>query len=232
MKYYIVILAAIISGASHAEIILENSHSYKSGEKKVFSLDWSTALQLCIKIPGADRELLKKQCSVRGGCLSISDRTHNQGYGYNRHIVTIEYDEIEGGKLDFSVSNKFDTLQNIDVTAFNPNHQIDEIFDLPSGSRKEFKVNSNVELAVFSRIQVDNVNPLDEACSPKQNCLKLEYFDNTLKSWLWVASNGGVGTTLPPDENDEIIFRVLNEYPMSINVRATASDIEPKSCEW
>ncbi|MCP4486457.1 MAG: hypothetical protein GY820_03925 [Gammaproteobacteria bacterium] len=175
---YLIILAVLISGVGHAEIVMQDSHYYNSGEKKTFSLDWSKALQLCIKIPDVDLELLKKQCHVRGGCLRVSDRTNKKGYGYNRHFLTVTYNDISDGKLDFIVSNEFDSSQNIAVTAFNPNHQVDEIFDLTPGSRKEYKVNSSNELSIFASIQVDNVNPLDEACKPKHSCLKLEYFDH------------------------------------------------------
>lgn len=232
MKCFIIIIIFLISDLTYTETILNDSQSYKPGEKKVFSLDWSKALQLCIKIPNTNRKILKKQCSKPGGCLNVSDKTNSRSYGYNRHIITVDYDEIKGGKLDFVVSNRFDVPHNIDVIAFNPNYQIDETFDLPASKSKEFKASSTKPLAIFASIQVDNSNPLDEACSPKSSCLKVEYYDSSFKSWLWVASNSGVGKTLPPDENGEIKFRVVNAYPMSINVRVTASDIKPKTCEW
>jgi hypothetical protein len=236
MKYLGVLLVFVVSSFSHAESILQESHNYEPGEDRKYSLDWASALQLCVKIPKADHKQLKTQCSKRGGCLRISDKTNGRSYGYNRHIVTVNYDEVQGGTLDFVVSNEFDTPQNIEVTAFNPNYRIDEVFDMLPGARKEFVASSNEALAVFARIQVDNVKALVAACRSNRACLKVEYYDDSRKSWSkswsWVASNSGVGKTLSPDEKSQVRFRVVNDYPMGISVRATASDIKPKTCEW
>ena len=232
MKLLLATLMVITSTLTHAEVIMEDIHDYKSGETKVFSLDWDKELELCIKIPEADRNSLKQQCSKRGGCLRLSDKTNNKSYGYTRHIITVNYEKIEGGKLDFTVSNKFDSLQQISVTAFNPNFLINNNFDLSPGNVEEFKVKSEKELAVFADIPVKNVTRLIEACKPKSNCLKVEFYDTNIKSWSWVSSNSGVGKTLKPDANSEIAFRVVNEYPMPVNIRATAADVKPRSCEW
>lgn len=232
MRLLIAALLATTSALAHAEVLMKDQHSYKPGERKAFTLNWKKALALCVKIPTADHRSLAKQCSKRGGCLRLSDKTHHRSYGYDSHIITVDYDSIEGGKLNFSVSNEYDNPQEISVTAFNPNLLVDERFKLASGKTKALKVKSDKDLAVFAQIPVKNANPLTEACKPKSNCLKIEFYDKNLKSWSWAASTSGIGKTLSPDENGEIAFKVVNEYPIAINVRATAGDIKPKSCEW
>lgn len=232
MKLLIASLLIATSALARAEVIMKDLHTYKPGERKAFTLNWTNALQLCVKIPAADHRSLRKQCSKRGGCLRLSDKTNHRSYGYDRHIITVDYDSIKGGKLNFAVSNEYDGPHDIAVTAFNPNLVVDESFKLPSGKTKTFKVKSARSLAVFARIPVRNVNPLVKACEPKSNCLKIEFYDENLKSWSWAASTSGVGKTLSPDKNGEIAFRVVNEYPMAIDVQATAGDIKPASCEW
>ena len=97
---------------------------------------------------------------------------------------------------------------------------------------KSLRLSLKKSLRFFADIPVKNLTRLIEACKPKSNCLKVEFYDINFKSWSWVSSNSGVGKTLKPDANGEITFRVVNEYPMPVNIRATAADVKPKSCEW
>jgi hypothetical protein len=232
MKYRLLAAVLALGSAVQAEVVFEDVQIYESHQDREFTLNYSGALQLCIKIPGGGEVNLHAQCSVRGGCLKLSDKTNRRSYGYTRHIITVDYDENAAGQLDFTVKNDFDVAQRIAVTAFAPNPSVDESFELPAGEKRSFTVRRDTPTALFARVNAQNVKQLDALCSPTSNCLKLEYFDAESGQWSWVASNAGIGKNLPASASGEIEFRVVNEYPAAVSVRATASDVTPAACQW
>jgi hypothetical protein len=229
MKLLYCIFAVFFFTTANAELVVDDISGYPPGQSKEFTSIWSNDFEVCVKAQNSDTDFRQEQCS-KHGCLKITNKENGATKQSHGRTLVKKYSGID--TLSFSVSHEYENIENLRVSVFNPKYILDEVFTLQPGEIKEYSVESDTPLFIGAGIQVENLNSLYEACAKTKDgrsCLRMEY-PGIFESWSWTTTTSGIHKTLKPSKNGQIKFRVINNYPINIDLRVTTGDPKPDTC--
>jgi len=226
LKYFVIFLFFLYVPMVLSGETLDDTRTYKPGNKHEYSVKGKD-LRVCASIIGVSREELEEQCGGKfGDCLEIIDvkKFSKVAFG-NRKSIKADYIDVSGNILKFNVVNNTNRIQEIQVTAFDPDYKINKIIDLPPNTTQLFNIPSDRALFVYAEIDMNHHYSLEKHCKEKFGCLKFE--DYRTDKWVAQTSGRGFGQNLQPDNDGVVRFKITNDHSIStkIDLYARSSDL-------
>lgn len=211
MKYLAILLFAIFCSQFAFAEPIDDIQTYTKEGSREYSID-GTNLRVCASIIGSSNQELKEYCGGKfGDCLDIIDvQELSERASGNRKRISADYINVPSNSLKFTVLNKTGINQKIQVTAFDPNYQINEILELSPKTTRIFHVPSEQPLYVYAGIDIKHHYSLDKHCEEKFGCLKIEDF--RIDKWVSQTSARGLGNIIIPDSSGSVKFKITNKH--------------------
>ncbi len=223
------LLTLILIGATlsvSAQTPLDVIDTFAPGAKREYGVD-GINLRVCAKIANASTEILEQQCGSKfGDCINITNvQFLSESVSWNRKRISADYITVPEGNLKFQVINNTDHPHEIQVTAYNPDYRINELYEFLSKQTRIFSFESETPLYVYAGIALEHQASLINRCNRKFGCIKVEDF--RVDKWVSQSSGLGLGQKLSPDKNGLVRLKVTNDYtvPAMITIYARIPDV-------